>query len=89
MLKCGATCSYAQNQALWGHVWAKNGPKTARTATEFELKRDRILIRVRPSYGRTCTVPLARQVLNLTTVALSDCWPIAADIVAGNCFEEF
>jgi hypothetical protein len=72
-----------------GACFGENGPKTARTATEFGLKRDRILIRVRPSYGRTCTVPLARQVLNLTIVALSDCWPIAADIVAGNYFEDF
>ena len=39
MPKCGAIGSYAQNQALWAHVWAQNGPKTARNATEFGLAR--------------------------------------------------
>jgi hypothetical protein len=28
MPKCGAIGSYGQNQALWAHVWAKNGPET-------------------------------------------------------------
>jgi hypothetical protein len=39
MLKCSAIGSYAQNKELWAHVWAKNGPKTARTATESRLAR--------------------------------------------------
>ena len=39
MPKCGAICSYGQKQALQAHVWAKNGPKTARNATEFGLAR--------------------------------------------------
>jgi hypothetical protein len=47
MLKCGAICSYAQNQALWVHVWAENGSKTAETRQD---SRDHIFIRVRPSY---------------------------------------
>ena len=33
MPKCGSIGSYGQNQALWAHVWAENGPKTARIAT--------------------------------------------------------
>jgi hypothetical protein len=37
MPKCGVIGSYGRNQALWAHVWAKNGPKTARTATKFGL----------------------------------------------------
>jgi hypothetical protein len=28
MLKCGAIGSYAQNQALWAHVWAKKRPES-------------------------------------------------------------
>jgi hypothetical protein len=39
MPKCGSIGSFAQNQALRAHVWEKNGPKTARTATEFGLAR--------------------------------------------------
>ena len=31
MPKCGAIGPYGQNQALWAHVWAENGPKTAHT----------------------------------------------------------
>jgi hypothetical protein len=31
--------SYGQKQAPWAHVWAGNGPKTARTAIEFRLAR--------------------------------------------------
>ena len=29
MPKCGPIGSYGQNQALWAHIWAENGPKTA------------------------------------------------------------
>ena len=39
MPKCGSIGSYGQNQALWAHVWAENGPKTARTTTEFGSAR--------------------------------------------------
>jgi hypothetical protein len=39
MPKCGPIGSYGQNQALWVHVWAENGPKTASNATEFGLAR--------------------------------------------------
>jgi hypothetical protein len=35
MPKCGVIGLYAQNQALWAHIWAENGPKMARIATEL------------------------------------------------------
>jgi hypothetical protein len=35
----GSIGSYDQSQALWAHVWAGNGPKTARTATEVGSAR--------------------------------------------------
>ena len=49
MPKCGAIGSCGQNQALRAHVWAKDGPKTARNATGSRLARPN-LIRIRPSY---------------------------------------
>ena len=39
MSKCGAIGSYCENRALRAHVWTENGPKTARTTTEFGLAR--------------------------------------------------
>jgi hypothetical protein len=39
MPKCGHIGSYGENQALRAHVWAENGPKTARTTTEFRSAR--------------------------------------------------
>jgi hypothetical protein len=40
MPKCGPIGSYGQNQAIWAHVWDKNGPKTARNATGLGLATD-------------------------------------------------
>jgi hypothetical protein len=41
--------SYGQNQALWAHVFATNGPKTAEARPDWYY-RDQIGIRTRPSY---------------------------------------
>ena len=56
--------SYGQNQALWAHVGAKNGPKTADARPDSHY-RDRIEIRTRPSYLRGQRVPLGRDTLHL------------------------
>jgi hypothetical protein len=39
MPKRGPIGSYGPNQALWAHVWAKNGPETPRNATGFGSAR--------------------------------------------------
>ena len=49
MPKCVPIGSYGQNQALRGHVWAENGPRTAETRPD-SVDRDRIRIITRPSY---------------------------------------
>ena len=34
--KIDLNCSYGQKQALWAHVWAENGPKTAETRPDSD-----------------------------------------------------
>ena len=41
MPKCGPIGLCGQNQALWAHVWAENGPKTA----EMWAKRQKLFRR--------------------------------------------
>ena len=52
MPKLASIGSHGQNQALQAHVWVKNGPKTAEARPDWH-HRDRIGIRLRPSYVRT------------------------------------
>ena len=53
MPKCDSIGSYGQKQALWAHVWAENGPKTAETRPDW-VYRDRIGVSTRPSYDGVC-----------------------------------